>query len=312
MDLRVVSDDGKTIVLEHDAVPGAAGFRVAPMVKDGAVLPGKWAHTWDGSATRHKFASGFPPYTVEALMAGDKGVYPVEQPPPPPPGEVAPERARTITGQSGLTAQNDTRYIDCPGLSFPNAGLSRVTVIGSQFPTTQLRGVQDVWIEGRPDAYMNCGPRTDGGDLLQIKVNPSGYAPCDKLVLRWINFHDATRPAGSSAHTDAIQIMALTNSRFIDLKILDNFQGIQMATNMTPSQGFGPIRDNLFERITFRESSTNGSPWAGNFGGTPDDSMARITAKDCVCLDGATVTFSRELLNQGSQIINCPDFKIDA
>lgn len=76
MDLRKVSETATRLVLEHDPVPGAVGFRTAPVVKGGVVQPGKWAHTWDGEATRHTFAPGFPPYTVEALMPGDRGIWP--------------------------------------------------------------------------------------------------------------------------------------------------------------------------------------------------------------------------------------------
>lgn len=61
---------------EHDPVPGAIGFRIQPVVKGGVVQPGKWAHTWDGTATRHRFAAGFPPYRVQSLMLGPEGMYP--------------------------------------------------------------------------------------------------------------------------------------------------------------------------------------------------------------------------------------------
>lgn len=98
-----MSDDGKTVVLEHDAVPGAIGYRLAPVVRSGAVVAGKWAHTWDGSATRHRFASGFPPYTVEALSAGDTGVYPPPQPPPPAGDPIFDGRATRLTLLTGST-----------------------------------------------------------------------------------------------------------------------------------------------------------------------------------------------------------------
>lgn len=84
LDLRLVSDDGRTVTVEHDPVdvPGLVGFRLAPVVRDGAIVKGAWAHTWDTGRTRHKFASGHGPYTVQAMVSADTGTYP--SPPAPP------------------------------------------------------------------------------------------------------------------------------------------------------------------------------------------------------------------------------------
>lgn len=84
MQLRKLSETATKITLEHDPVPGAAGFRISPVVKAGVVQEGKWAHTFDGDRTQHTFAAGFPPYRVEALSVLDAGVYTGDEPPPPP------------------------------------------------------------------------------------------------------------------------------------------------------------------------------------------------------------------------------------
>jgi hypothetical protein len=82
--LSPVSETPTKLVLGHDPVPGAIGFRTSPVVKNGQVQPGKWAHTWDGAATQHAFAPGHEPYRVQAIMPGPEGVYPAAAPPPPP------------------------------------------------------------------------------------------------------------------------------------------------------------------------------------------------------------------------------------
>jgi len=76
--LRLVSDNGVTLVLEHDPTPGAIGYRISPRVINGVRQTGnkQWAHTWDTTQLKHKFASGHPPYVVEALMPGQSGTYP--------------------------------------------------------------------------------------------------------------------------------------------------------------------------------------------------------------------------------------------
>lgn len=83
--LKRVMESASKLVLGHDPVPGAIGFRIGPVVEDGVVKEGQWAHTWDGTQTSHTFAPGHEPYTVEALMAGPKGSYPSVKPPDPDP-----------------------------------------------------------------------------------------------------------------------------------------------------------------------------------------------------------------------------------
>ena len=48
----------------------------------------------------------------------------------------------------------------------------RITIVGDQMPTTQLKGVRDIYLGGRPGRLMDAGPRSDGKDLLQIKRWP--------------------------------------------------------------------------------------------------------------------------------------------
>lgn len=65
-----------SLTLKHELVEAADGYRLSPVVADGVVQPGKYAHTWDGDATQHRFAAGHAPYTVEALAVIARGIYP--------------------------------------------------------------------------------------------------------------------------------------------------------------------------------------------------------------------------------------------
>lgn len=170
--------------------------------------------------------------------------------------EVAPTRLTTVQCAPGQTVdasqfKNDTRYIDCTftgDMNLAMNGKQRITIIGSQFPVTQLRGVNDIWIEGRPDAYMNAGPRTDGGDLLQIKrypYNDSG-AIASNITLRWIRFHDNSRPAGSSAHPDGIQVFSGRNIRILSIRMERvDVQGIFVNATSSSATGGGPLENFL-------------------------------------------------------------------
>ncbi len=86
LDLYVVSETPQTLTLGHAPVPGAIGFRLQPFVVQGQIQPGKWSHTWNGAATTHRFAPGFPrdQYRVEALMPGDMFTWPEDPPTGPP------------------------------------------------------------------------------------------------------------------------------------------------------------------------------------------------------------------------------------
>jgi hypothetical protein len=74
LNLRLISETATTVTLGHDPVD-CDGFRLQPIVKNGVRQEGKWAHTWDGTRTEHKFAAGHPPYIVEALTVSGRGVY---------------------------------------------------------------------------------------------------------------------------------------------------------------------------------------------------------------------------------------------
>ena len=132
-------------------------------------------------------------------------------------GKLGPARAkqRDCNGAArSIRAANNTRYIDCPGLSLPD-NARNITIVGSELPTTQLKGVRDIYIGGRPGRLMNAGPRSDGEDLLQIKRWPISTGPIpDGITLRWIRFHDVTRPGDE--HPDGIQIMAGRNGRILN------------------------------------------------------------------------------------------------
>jgi hypothetical protein len=171
---------------------------------------------------------------------------------------LGPARAneRNCNGQStSIIAVNNTRYIDCPGLSVP-VNAQHLTIIGTNLPTTQLKGVIDIYIGGRPDQLMNAGPRSDGHDLLQIKRWPvaTGTIP-DGITLRWIRFHDVTRPG--SEHPDGIQIMAGRNSKILDSRFERvDIQPIFFRDGGTTAGG-GPISNWTVER-TYVQKAPNG------------------------------------------------------
>jgi hypothetical protein len=131
-----------------------------------------------------------------------------------------------------------------------------LTIVGASLPTSQLKGVVDVYIGGRPGALMNAGPRSDGNDLLQIKRWPveTGTIP-DGITLRWIRFHDVTRPG--SEHPDGIQIMAGRNSQILDSRFERvDIQPIFFRDGGTTAGG-GPINNWTVAR-TYVEKAPNG------------------------------------------------------
>lgn len=270
--------------------------------------PGEWQKLSDyreKKIARPSLATSFGRQMVEHVDAYHltETSDPPDPPPPPPPSSDAPARSTTITAQSGLTAQNDTRYIDCPGLSIPS-NVQRITVIGSQFPTTQLKGVKDVWIEGRPNALMNAGPRTDGGDLLQVKMWPvSGGTPVspDDITLRWIRFHDVSRPSGSSAHPDGIQVMAGKRGRILSCRFEScDVQPIFLNHSGSLSAGGGEITDWLIE-----DCYIDGPPtgfYAINVGPNSTPADAERISKRCVvknCRVAKNVRIGQAAVNNG-------------
>jgi hypothetical protein len=81
LELRKKSETTKVLILEHDPITGAIGFRI----KDGQATS-KWAVTWDGTMTEHRFQPKAGPYTVQALAMSDQGVWTYgDQPAPPTP-----------------------------------------------------------------------------------------------------------------------------------------------------------------------------------------------------------------------------------
>ena len=110
--------------------------------------------------------------------------------------------------------QDDTRYIDCPGVSVPSTqSASRSSA--TRCPPPSSRACSDIYLGGRPGRLMNAGPRSDGKDLLQIKRWPVAIGTIPNgITLRWIRFHDLTRPG--SEHPDGIQIMAGRNGKILD------------------------------------------------------------------------------------------------
>lgn len=153
MNLRKASEVAGKLILEHDPVPDAIGFRLSPVVKNGAVQPGRWAHTWDGSVTRHTFASGFPPYTVEALLAGDRGVWP----PPAPAVPVYP------FGSGGLSDFRDTTQNG-----------SEVTVMPSDFTA----GKKKLRFHGNAATTWNF----DGGSFVRVHMIGSSSGAIEAMM----------------------------------------------------------------------------------------------------------------------------------
>ncbi len=185
-------------------------------------------------------------------------------------GKYGPQRAKERDCNGAATdirAKNNTRYIDCPGLDLPD-NAKHITIVGSHLPTTQLKGVKDIYIGGRPGALMDAGPRSDGGDLLQIKRWPiaTGRIPSG-ITLRWIRFHDVTRP--DDEHPDGIQIMAGRHSRILDCV----FERVDVQPIFFryagAAAGGGPIEDWAIKR-TRVERAPNGY-YAIRIAGNGDD-----------------------------------------
>jgi hypothetical protein len=70
VNLRVVSDNGTVMVVAHDPVPGALGFRLSSSASS------HYSHTWDPLRTQHRFKSGCEWVRVEALMQGENARLP--------------------------------------------------------------------------------------------------------------------------------------------------------------------------------------------------------------------------------------------
>jgi hypothetical protein len=197
---------------------------------------------------------------------------------------------------TSITAVNNTRYIDCPGLSVP-VNAQHLTIVGTSLPTSQLKGVVDVYIGGRPDQLMNAGPRSDGNDLLQIKRWPvdTGTIP-DGITLRWIRFHDVTRPG--SEHPDGIQIMAGRNSRILDSR----FERVDIQPiffrDGGAAAGGGPIANWSVER-TYVEKAPNGY-YAIRVAGNTDANVPTNLAFRDLSLTG-NISIDKAAYNAGFQ-----------
>jgi hypothetical protein len=185
-------------------------------------------------------------------------------------GELGPARAheRDCNGAgTQIRARNNTRYLDCPGVSLPD-NAQHVTIVGSQLQTGVLKGVRDIYIGGRPGRLMDAGPRADGGDLLQIKRWPVATGPVPTgIMLRWIRFHDVTRPG--SEHPDGIQVMAGRYGRILDCVFERvDVQPIFFRYAGTPAGG-GPIENWTIKRTRI-ERPPNGY-YAIRIAGNGDD-----------------------------------------
>lgn len=164
-------------------------------------------------------------------------------------------RARKIVGAASPAFQEDTWYEDCTGLAIPN-GAKHFTIVSSA-PSGSLtynKGWQDFWIGGRPDRLWPVS-RTDGGDALQIKLSaapPNGLQPTDG-VYAFIDFHDITRPAGSTAHTDAIQCMAGTRLTFGGCKFRNTGAPVQplFLNDAGDAAWGGPLTDITVDSCVF-------------------------------------------------------------
>ena len=224
--------------------------------------------------------------------------------PPAPPvgGLVPPARANTVVNApSGTRVQSDTYYRDPQGsLSYPN-GIQRVTVVGAKQMPGYVNDWQDVWIEGKPDAYMNLGPGVDV-DLMQIKRSSSSVPPPSNLTFRYFRMHDLSRTGDK--HTDGLQLMAGRNIRFID-GVSENVD-VQpfFARDSGSTAGGGPIEDILFQRVTvtgtggyyaFRISGNDEAATGGNV-------PTRVKIVDCagdkgVSIDSAAAKLGSEAIN---------------
>ena len=224
---------------------------------------------------------------------------PAPSPIPTPAGDLGPARAteRDCNGATtSITAPTTPATSTAPASHCPpphNASRSSA----DKMPTSQLKGVKDIYIGGRPGALMNAGPRTDGNDLLQIKRWPvsTGTIP-DGITLRWIRFHDVTRPG--SEHPDGIQVMAGRNGKILDSR----FERVDIQPIFFryagEAAGGGPIEDWPIDR-TYVEKAPNGY-YAIRVAGNGDNYIpTRLTFRN-LNLTG-NVSIDRSAYNAGFQ-----------
>lgn len=213
-------------------------------------------------------------------------------------------RAKTVTGVTNPVFQTDTMYVDCPGLVIP-VNAQKFTVVGGISLPTTAKGWDDFWIGGRPNARMNAGPRTDGGDLCQVKRWPAttaGKVP-NNGIFAFIDYHDLSRPVlDPPAHPDGIQMMAGTNLLFGGSLFRNMGEAAQPWFLKTegPTAGGGPIED-----ITLTDCSFSNIAYyypvhirsgAGLF-------PKRITLRN-VDLGGKNITISRSSYDSGLTLEN--------
>jgi len=226
--LHAVSETARTITLGHDPVPDAIGFRLSPVVKAGVVQEGKWAHSWDGAATQHKFSPGHEPYRVQALMLGVEGVYPhsVVGDHPSPPTLISPVTLTPRQGDSRFNLQANQDFIldMSAGPLEQYAGGACLLVNGGRngktygpiithSPNLQGAGIGNdfgysVYVVGLSGRLSIERHEAYGDGLAQALVLACPYGDVDVLTYRYEAMHPVWHKSSgkpAEVHTDAIQ-----------------------------------------------------------------------------------------------------------
>lgn len=241
----------------------------------------------------------------------DAVVVPPEDPPDPvDPNDPFNPPTRTFTvnnAPAGTTVQANTFYNNPQGsLTFP-ANIEHVTVVGAKTLPTIIRGWRDVHIQGTSSSYMDSGPRSDGGDLCQLKREVGGQVPED-ITIRYWHGHDVTRPAGK--HSDGIQLMCGRRITLVDCSMYKVAVQPFFVRDAGASAGGGPVEDITFLRCT---SDADGAEGFYAFRVAGDDEVGkagryvpqRVKIVDCsgdkgVSMDAAAVSAGGEVINYTS------------
>lgn len=213
-------------------------------------------------------------------------------------------RSRRVVGQHQPAFQEDTLYENCTGMGavLPRAA-KHFTIVGGDWPGYAY-GYQDFWIGGRPGALMNRGPLTTGGDLLQVKRHPvPDGVLCEDGVWAFIDFHDVSRPDGSTAHPDCVQVMSGRRLTFGGCLFRNTGNAVQpwFVRDAGASAGGGPceditITDCKFSNVThFYSIRVAGNDEVGDTGRFVP---TRVTIRNCD-LGGKNAACDRAAVDRG-------------
>lgn len=297
------------LVLRYDIAAGEPGSDIdgeasdSILLDDGAIGLGELSSSGVDTLSISDGAAG----TIALIPQGYWSLYDdfnrAPDPTPPDPELTPPARANTVNNAApGTTVVTNTHYANPQGaLVFPDE-IEHVTVTGAKTMPTICAGWQDVWVQGTSDAWINSGPRTDGGDLLQIKGGPGGgQLPADITIRYWYG-HDVDRSGNPEGHPDGVQIMGGSRITFVDCLMERVAVQPFFAKPEGPAAGGGVIEDILFLRCSSDSQGAEGY-YAFRIAQTASGTAPwRVRIVDCSGDRG--VGMDANAISQGGEIIN--------